>query len=275
MRDTTEWYRLGCFLRTLPPQRQADLQQVTHHDLAAFIEQQQDRGLAATTINRYLSTLSSFFGWLERTGHYAGDNPVRSEYYLFVPDPLPRDIPAAEVSRLLAVIQDVMDRAIFLVLLRTGIRVGELLRLTMSDVDLVQATLSIRVGGKNGQGRVVYLAADAQAALALWLEERQSFQVKPLFFTKQSQCLCRLTVETHFRRYLQLAGIEQAYTVHCLRHTFATALLNAGVPITTLQKLLGHAKITMTQRYTRVFDATKREQYFAAMARIQGVSHGQ
>jgi site-specific recombinase XerD len=55
-----EWYRLGCFLRTLPPQRQADLQQVTHHDLAAFIEQQQDRGLAATTINRYLSTLMLF-----------------------------------------------------------------------------------------------------------------------------------------------------------------------------------------------------------------------
>lgn len=261
--------RLGLFLRALPPECQMDISQVTHQDIEAFIEQQQDQDLAATTINRRLSVIRSFFTWLEGSGHYVGNNPVHDDHYLPEPDPLPRAMASQEVARLLAVIDDGMDRAIFLVLLRTGIRVGELLRLTVADVDLAQSALYIRRGGKNGRGRVVYLADDAREALAAWLKERQRFQVKPLFFTRQSHGLSRHTVNTRFQGYLKATGIQSHYTVHCLRHTFATDLLNAEVPITTLQELLGHTTITITQRYARVSDATKRRQYFAAIQRVQ------
>ena len=264
-----EWSTLGIFLRSLSPERQRDPAQVTHHDIEAFIEQQQDQGLAATTINRRLSVMHSFFTWLERMGHYVGDNPVHDDHYLPQPDPLPRAMAAQEVARWLAVIHEGMDRAMFLVLLRTGIRVGELLRLTVADVDLAQSALYIQKGGKNDRGRVVYLADDARQALAIWLKERQRFNVKPLFFTWQSQGLSRMTVNTRFQRYLQAAGIRGHYTVHSLRHTFATDLLNAEVPLTTLQELLGHVSISITQRYARVSDATKRQQYFAAMLRLQ------
>jgi site-specific recombinase XerD len=260
---------LGIFLRSLSPERQRDLARVTHHDIEAFIEQQQDRGLAATSINRRLSVVRSFFTWLARSGHYGADSPVHDDHYLPQPDPLPRAMAAQEVVRLLAVINDGMDRAMFLVLLRTGIRVGELLRLTVADVDLAQSALYIQQGSKNDRGRVVYLADDARQALAAWLKERQPFNVKPLFFTRQSQGLSRVTVGTRFRRYLKAADIHGPYTVHSLRHTFATDLLNAGVSITTLQELMGHVNISVTQRYARVSDATKRRQYFAAMQRLR------
>jgi site-specific recombinase XerD len=263
---------LGIFLRSLSPECQRDLAQITHHDIEAFIEQQQDRGLAASSINRRLSVVRSFFTWLARSGHYGRDNPVYDDHYLPLPDPLPRAMGAQEVARLLAVINDGMDRALFLVLLRTGIRVGELLRLTVADVDLAQSALYIQQGNKNDRGRVVYLADDARQALAVWLKERQPFNVKPLFFTRRSQGLSQVTVGTRLRRYLKAADIHGPYTVHSLRHTFATDLLNAGVPITTLQELMGHVNITVTQRYARVSDATKRRQYFAAMQQLGGDS---
>jgi site-specific recombinase XerD len=280
---------LGIFLRSLSPERQRDLAQVTDHDIEAFIEQEQDRGLAASSINRCLSVVRSLFTWLARSGYYGRDNPVHDDHYLPQPDPLPRAMAAQEVARLLAVINDTMDRALFLVLLRTGIRVGELLRLTVADVDLAQSALYIQQGNKNDRGRVVYLADDARQALAVWLKERQPFNVKPLFFTRRSQGLSRATVGNRFRRYLKAADIQGSYTVHSLRHTFATDLLNAGVPITTLQELMGHVNITVTQRYVQVSDATKRHQYFAAMQQlredspllwsaadaVQEVSHGQ
>jgi len=284
-----DWSTLGIFLRSLSPECQRDPARVTYHDIEAFIEQQQDRGLTATTINRRLSVVRSFFTWLARSGHYGRDNPVYDDHCLPLPDPLPRAMAAQEVVRLLAVIDDGMDRALFLVLLRTGIRVGELLRLTVADVDLAQSALYIQQGNKNDRGRVVYLADDVRQALAVWLEERQPFNVKSLFFTRRSQGLSRVTVGTRFRRYLKAADIHGPYTVHSLRHTFATDLLNAGVPITTLQELMGHVNISVTQRYARVSDATKRHQYFAAMQRlganrpaswpaadaVQEVSHGQ
>jgi integrase/recombinase XerD len=267
-----DWSTLGIFLRSLSPERQRDLARVTHHHIEAFIEQQQDRGLATSSINRRLSVVRSFFAWLARSGHYEAHNPVYDDHYLPLPDPLPRAMAAQAVVRLLAVIDDGMDRALFLVLLRTGIRVGELLRLTVADVDLAQSALYIQQGNKNGRGRVVYLADDARQALAAWLKERQPFNAKPLFFTRRSQGLSRVTVGTRFRHYLKAADIHGSYTVHSLRHTFATDLLNAGVPITTLQELMGHVNITVTQRYARVSDATKRQQYFAAMQQLQADS---
>ena len=194
------------------------------------------------------------------------------DHYLPLPEPLPRAMATQEVARWLTVINNGMDRALFLVLLRTGIRVGELSRLTVADVDLAQSALSIHQGNKNGRGRVVYLAADARQALAAWLKERQPFSVKPLFFTRRSQGLNRVTVAARFRRYLKAADIQGPYTVHSLRHTFATDLLNAGVPITTLQELMGHVNISVTQRYARVSDATKRQQYFAAMQQLRADS---
>jgi len=71
------------------------------------------------------------------------------------------------------------------------------------------------------------------------------------------------------KKYLRLAGIQSNYSAHCLRHTFATQLLNAGVSLEVLKELMGHRSIQMTLRYTKLYEATKRQQYDQAMARIE------
>jgi site-specific recombinase XerD len=70
-------------------------------------------------------------------------------------------------------------------------------------------------------------------------------------------------------KYLQLAGIERHYSCHSLRHTFATQLLNAGVPLEVLKELMGHRSLQMTLCYTQLYDATKRQQYHQAMEKIE------
>ncbi|MFQ5859235.1 MAG: tyrosine-type recombinase/integrase [Anaerolineae bacterium] len=264
----TDRRNLNLFLSTLPAERRPDLALVSHHDVEAFIEGQQDRGLAPSTVNRRLSTARSFFFWLQSQGQYEGANPVWKDHYLQLPDPLPRALHSQDVQALLATIDDVMDRALFLVLLRTGIRVGEALALTVADVDLDQASLVIAQGGKNSRGRMVYLAQDVHQALADWLAARHEMPVSRLFFTWRSHSLSGRTVSTRFHRYREQAGISRPYRVHDLRHTFATQLLNAGVPITTLQELMGHVTIRVTQRYARLAEATTRTQYFAAMHQV-------
>ena len=260
--------RLVRFLEQLPPDVWADLTQVTHRHVAAYIEALQDQELAPATINRHLSTVGVFFRWLSREGLYGHDNPVREDHPLVLSPPLPRALPSQDVRAFLAVVDNVCLRAFFLVLLRTGIRLSEALALTMADVDLPESTLTISRGGKNGRGRIVYLADDARQALEKWLQERQDYPVKRLFFSFLSHSLSRGYVYTRFKGYLEEAGITRHYRVHDLRYTFATDLLNAGVPLSTLQELMGHANLIITQRYARVADPTKRGQYFAAMDQL-------
>jgi site-specific recombinase XerD len=265
---TDDRTRLVWFLETLPPEGRADLNQVSHRHVAAYIEAMQDRELAPATINRRLATVQTFFRWLSREGHYAHDNPVREDHRLFLPLSLPRALPAQDVRAFLAMVEDVCLRALFLVLLRTGLRLGEALALTVADVNLPEATLTIRCGGKNGRGRIVYLAEDAGQALEKWLQARQGYPVKHLFFSFQSHSMSQGYVYQRFQGYLEEAGITRHYRVHDLRHTFATDLLNAGVPLTTLQELMGHTNLIITQRYAHVADPTKRGQYFAAMNQL-------
>lgn len=260
--------RLENFFSVLPLARRENLTEIRSQEVEAFIEHKQDRNCQASTINRQLKTVRSFFEWLLAEGRLTGPNPVGYEHYLVEADPLPRAMRGEDVKAFLAVLEDCQWRALFLILLRTGMRVGELLQLRVCDVDLARATLMIHSGGKNSRGRVVYLAQDAELALKEWLLARQRFPVERLFFTGKSHGLNIITVRKHFHFYLTKAGIQKRYRVHDLRHTFATEMLNCGVPITTLQQLLGHLTITITQRYARVSDTTKREQYYAAMNRI-------
>lgn len=257
------------FLTRLPVVQQQDLTLISADQVEAYIEDQQDHHLAAPTINARLCVLRGFFAWLHQQGAYPGDPPVRNDHYLRQPLPVPRALCPEDVRALLAVLDDAMDRALFLLLLRSGIRVGELIALHQADVDLNQATLIVRCGKKNARGRVVFLAPDALQALQVWLRQRPRVPVDRLFFTQRSHRLSLATVRGHFLDYLKKAGVDRHYRVHDLRHTFATDLLNAGVPITTLQQLLGHRSLAVTQRYAQVADATKRAHYFAAMEKIQ------
>jgi integrase len=153
-------------------------------------------------------------------------------------------------------------------------RIGEVLNLTMNDIDLRDRKIHIYEGEKNCLGRVVYLSDDALMALQIWLKERDKTK-EYLFYGKRKQ-LCYSWAHDTFSRYLRETGLQnKGYTMHSLRHTFASELLNAGMRLECLQLLLGHRSIEITRRYARLTDKSRQEEYFRAMEIIErGGIHG-
>jgi integrase len=147
-------------------------------------------------------------------------------------------------------------------------RIGELLGTKVHDVDLNNQRILIYQAAKTGLGRVVYYSGDAQTALLAWLKARNTFK-EMLFYGQGRQSLGYEAARCLFNKYLQKAGLGfSGYTLHCLRHTFATDLLNARMPLECLRVLLGHTSLEVTRIYARLSDKTREREYFAAMDRI-------
>jgi integrase/recombinase XerD len=147
-------------------------------------------------------------------------------------------------------------------------RIGELLNTRMIDVNIKERRIEIYEGEKNHLGRVVYLSDDAASALEAWFAERKRWQ--EYVFYGQGRRMCYSSARSLFMKYVKKAGLgHKGCTVHTLRHTFATELLNAGMRLECLQVLLGHRSIEETRRYARLSDKTREEEYFKAMSRIE------
>ena len=186
-----------------------------------------------------------------------------------VPDALPKAIAAGDVRQLLNVVTPVRDRALLLLLLRTGMRIGELLNTKVCDVDMAEQKIMIYQAPKTALGRVVYFSTDAHEALEAWFKERNP-DAEYLFYGYGNRVMSYGTARAIFTKYLKKAGLaDNGYTIHCLRHTCASELLNAGMRLECLQKLLGHTNAEITRRYARLTDKTREEEYFKAMERIE------
>ena len=243
-------------------------------DLEGFVEHEQDRGLRISTVRTRLACIIAFLHFLMEQDIVPG-SLLRRGIKLKLPDVLPRAMHPADVRKLLCVIDDLRDRTLFLLLLRTGIRIGEALGLKLNDLDVKGRKVRLFEGGKNSMGRVVYLSDDALFAIKLWLRRRDKNK-EFVFYGRSHGPLCYSTGRGLFVKYLKKAGLDQkGYTVHCLRHTFASELLNAGMRLECLQQLLGHQDIEVTRRYARLTDTTREQEYFRAMALIErGGIHG-
>jgi integrase/recombinase XerD len=242
---------------------------LTPEDLEAFVESQQDRGLTPLSVKSNLNQVYTFVRFLIAEGIVSSDI-LAHRIRIKVPDPLPRAMDPADVKQLLSVTQNIRDRAMILLLLRTGMRIGELLQTRVSDVHLDERRILLFVGEKNRMGRVVYLSADAYGAVKAWIQKRDAR--KPLLFYAQGRNTMSYTrARMLFVKYLRKANAaHKGYSLHCLRHTCATELLNAGMRLECLQQLLGHSSLEQTRRYARLTDKTREEEYFRAMARIEG-----
>jgi len=246
----------------------SDIEKIERGDLEGFIEHEQDRGLRISTVRTRLACIIAFLHYLMEQEIIPG-SVLKRGIKLKLPDTLPRAINPADVRKLLSVIDDTRDRALILLLLRTGIRIGEALGLTLNDLDIEGRKVYLFVGEKNSMGRVVYLSDDALFAIKLWLKRRNKNK-EFLFYGQSNGHLCYSTGRSLFVKYLKKAGLDQkGYTVHCLRHTFASELLNAGMRLECLQPLLGHQDLEVTRRYARLTDRTREEEYFRAMAMIE------
>lgn len=244
------------------------IEEITAGDLEAFIEHEQDRGINITSVRTKLAIIIAFLHFLIKQDIISG-TVLKRRIRLKLPDALPRAINPADVKRLLTAIDNTRDRALILLLLRTGIRIGEALGLTMNDLDIGSRKVHLYEGEKNSMGRVVYLSDDALFALKLWLAKRDK-RNESVFYAYGRHSMCYSSARTIFVTHIRKAGLEhKGYTVHCLRHTFASELLNAGMRLECLQQLMGHQNIEVTRRYARLTDRTREDEYFRAMAVIE------
>ena len=245
-----------------------DIAELERSDLEAFIEHEQDRGLNISTVKTRMASIVAFLHFLTGESLISGA-ALKRTIRLKLPDALPRAMRPRDVRKLLSVIRHTRDRALFLLLLRTGIRIGEALGLTLHDVDLKDRKVHLFQGEKNSRGRVVYFFDDALFALKRWLRRRDASK-QFLFYGQGDRPLSYSAALARFKKYLARAKLtEKGYTIHCLRHTMASELLNAGMHLECLQELLGHQDIEVTRRYARLTDTTRREEYFRAMAKIE------
>ena len=245
-----------------------DIEEMERGDLEAFIEHEQDRGMHISTVRTRLACIIAFLHFLMEQDVISG-SPLRRSIKLKLPDVLPRAMNPSDVRKLLFVVDDIRDRALILLLLRTGIRIGEALGLRLNDLDIKDRKVHLFEGEKNSMGRVVYLSDDALFAIKLWLRRRDKNKGF-IFYGQGNGHICYSTGRGLFVKYLKKAGLDQkGYTVHCLRHTFASELLNAGMRLECLQQLLGHQDIEVTRRYARLTDRTREEEYFRALAIIE------
>jgi integrase/recombinase XerD len=224
--------------------------------------------MCITTVKLRMGCIVAFLHFL-MDQDILSSSVLRRRIRFKIPDTLPRAMNPKDVKKLLSMIDQTRDRALFFLLLRTGIRIGEALALTMNDIDLKERKVHLYEGEKNKIGRVVYLSNDAVFCLRRWFKWRDP-EKNFIFYGKGDIPICYSTARTHFAKYLKDAGLEnKGYTVHCLRHTYASELLNAGMRLEVLQQLLGHQDIEMTRRYARLTDRTREEEYFRAMAQIE------
>ena len=244
------------------------LTDITREDIEAFIEHEQDRRLKLSTVRSKLVTLRAFLRFLIEQG-YVDHEVLTRKIQIRLPESLPRAIAPSDVKQLLSVVTRVRDRALFLLLLRTGMRIGELLDTKVDEVSMQDKKILMYQAQKTGTGRVVYFSDDAQSALKVWLKERD--RSKEYLFYPQGGCQFTYGgAREIFLKYLRKAGlVHKGYTIHCLRHTFASELLNAGMRLECLQKLLGHTSLEVTRRYARLTDKTREDEYFKAMEKIE------
>jgi integrase/recombinase XerD len=213
-----------------------------------------------------LSYVQSFFRFLKLTKRIALD-PARVIRLPHAPQTLPAALLTPEEMRRLLAVPDLhtptgfRDRCILEVFWTTGMRIGELLSLAVSDIDFDQALCAIR-HGKGGKPRVVPLGAGALAWLREYVDEVRplllSSAAKPhetLFLSRFGERMDKSGLHYKLKAYQRRAGIKKNLTAHSFRHTLASEMLRAGADLRHIQELLGHGNLTTTQRYLHVVKA--------------------
>lgn len=242
----------------------------------------EERPYSARSVARALSSVRSFHRFILREG--GGDrDPAAAVVQPKLPRSLPHPLPLDEVSRLLdapdtSTLAGLRDRAILEVLYGAGLRISELVGLDVDDVDLEDG--SVRVLGKGGKEREVPLGAFGRDAVTAYLKRaRPAFASKSsraaLFLNQRGGRLTRQSCARLLAASVRAAGIERRVTLHTLRHSFATHLLEGGADVRVVQELLGHASVATTQIYTLVTKDHLREVYYTSHPRARrGASRG-
>lgn len=266
---------LRLFCKTLGFKNSDSLVNVSREQITGYMTQLKEKGLAAATIARKLAAIKAFYRFMTAEG-YMDANPAEVVEAGTKGIKLPRVLSEDEVVRLLnqpdiTTAEGFRDRTMLEVLYATGMRVSELINLTLERVDLNMKY--IIAFGKGSKERIVPLGSVAAEFLQRYLEK-----VRPkLTHTARNTNIVFLAFGGHeltrqrfwqiIRAYGRKANINKALTPHILRHSFATHLLDNGADLRSVQELLGHSDISTTQIYTHLTNKRLRDIYAKAHPR--------
>jgi integrase/recombinase XerC len=239
-----------------------------HLAIRAFLTELHRRGNARASAARKLAAIRGFGRYLRREGVVDGDpaalvgTPKREQR-------LPAHLAEAEMARLLEMPDASSplgrrDRTILELFYASGLRLSELVALNLEDVNL--STRVVRVLGKGGKQRIVPFNRSTEAALRAWFKDLEAIAVKrgrvgavrerplhvPVFLNYRGGRLSTRSVDRLVRKYVASCSTRLGISPHALRHSFATHLLERGADLRAIQELLGHARLSTTQRYTHV-----------------------
>jgi integrase/recombinase XerD len=228
--------------------------------ILGFLKSLKTNNLSSSSVVRYQVSIRNFFRFLLKEGILKKD-PV---HILELPKrdrKLPQVMNESEVESLLnspSMIRDkkrqIRDKAMLEVMYATGLRVSELVGMTLNSIEMTVGY--IKVKGKGGKERIVPIGDAAKEAVAQYLEEgRPAFlrhTTDCLFLTQQGDCFTRQGFWKLLKTYLKQTNIKKHVTPHTLRHSFATHLLEHGADLRSVQLMLGHSDISTTQIYTHI-----------------------
>lgn len=239
----------------------------TRQDIGKYLSNQKALGQKPSSTARILASLRGWFAWQRAVGLTNQDpcegfqNPHSSKY-------LPQILTPSEVADMIAIAQKSRDKLIIELLYGAGLRVTELVKLDLKDVNLSQGF--VRCLGKGSKERIVPFGSRALQALQHYLaqpaktsktRDKKNAKITPLFVDLHGKRLSRLVVWQAIKRLANRAGIKKSLSPHSLRHSFATHLLEGGADLRSVQELLGHSSVVTTQLYTHVSRSHLRNAY--------------
>jgi site-specific recombinase XerD len=243
------------------------LAQVSFREVNQCVEWQHQHGRSWATSNRRLNAVKHFFDFCLDQQLVAG-NPVKPSHFVRRGRPLPKALSREQVQRLFAQIDHPPDRALFLVMLRCGLRVSEVAQLKLEQIDWEQQALLIEQG-KGRQARRVYLSPDAVASLPPCLAQHPGERAHGSGFwnrKRHARALAVKAIQKKMERYAKAAGIPAS--CHRLRHTFASNLLEQGAEVVAIRDFLGHSQISSSARYAKVSSQKIKQEYLQTMQKI-------
>ena len=181
---------------------------ITFQDIDRFVNFQVSRGLKATTINRRLAAITSLYTFLAAEDETLACPVLSGRHFLREPQPLPRPVQQEDLRKFFQVIDHTRDRAMFLLMLRGGLRIAEVAGMLLNDLFLAETRPRLVVRGKNGKERSVYLSRQAEGALLSWLAERPEVASDYVFLSYLGKGLSTTAIHLRLMRYRELAGVN-------------------------------------------------------------------
>lgn len=245
------------------------VEQVSSTEIKRYIDFLLEQGLQAHTINCHLSSIRGFYDYLKDEEELVAKNPVIRGLALRVPHPLPKHVKDNDIAEFLKSVKKPRDLAIFMLMLRCGLRVDEVANLTLDGIDYTRSQILVK-SGKGAKDRVVFISHDAALALARYLQVRLVTAEQKVFLVEKGRYrgkpISVRGIQKRIEYYSKKSGIR--ISCHQLRHTMATQLLNADADLVSIQEILGHTRIKTTQRYSKLSNLKAERDYHGAMEKI-------